>query len=183
MWALGATLYTAVEGTPPFDGATLTALMAAILTRPLAPPQHAGPLRDLLEALLAKDPAQRLGPEAVLNALADAARQSDATARQAASAAKAQQYRDAGNRLFGEFRYADAEAAYREAIRLDPGNADAHNDLGYMLGIVNRYPEAEVALREAIRLNPGHAEAHGNLERLLTVIYLLEVTRAPKRRR
>ena len=183
MWALGATLYTAVEGTPPYDGATLTALMAAILTRPPAPPQHAGPLRDLLGALLAKDPARRPGPEAVRDALADAARQPDAAARQAASAAKAQQYRDAGNRLFSEYRYADAEAAYREAIRLDPGNADAHNDLGYLFAIVNRRPEAEAAYREAIRLNPAHAEARDNLDRLLAVTILMEATRVPKRRR
>ena len=78
---------------------------------------------------------------------------------------------------------ADAEAAYREAIRLDPGNADAHNDLGYMLATVNRYPEAEAAYREAIRLNPRHAGAPDNLERLLAVTILLEATRVPKRRR
>ena len=181
--ALGATLYTAVEGTPPYDGATLTALMAAILTRSPAPPQHAGPLRDLLGALLAKDPARRPGPEAVLDALADATRQPDAAARQAASAAKAQQCRDAGNRLFSEYRYADAEAAYREAIRLDPGNADAHNDLGYLLVIVDRRLDAEAAYREAIRLNPAHAEARDNLDRLLAVTFLMEATRVPKRHR
>ena len=97
------------------------------------------------------------------------------------SAAQAEQYRDAGNRLCGEYRYVDAEVAYREAIRLDPRNADAHNDLGYLLAIVNRRLEAEAAYREAIRLNPHHAEAHDNLDRLLAVTYLLEVTRAPKR--
>ena len=70
MWALGATLYTAVEGIPPFDGPTLTAVIAAILTRAPLPPEHAGPLRELLGALLAKDPLQRPDSRTVARALA-----------------------------------------------------------------------------------------------------------------
>jgi WD40 repeat protein len=70
MWALGATLYTTVEGSPPFGGPTVTSVMAAILTRPPAPPEHAGPLRELIEVLLSKDPAQRPDARAVTRALA-----------------------------------------------------------------------------------------------------------------
>jgi ABC-type phosphate transport system substrate-binding protein len=58
MWALGATLYAAVEGSPPYDGATI-AVITAIIERPVPSPANAGPLRDLLGRLLTKDPGPR----------------------------------------------------------------------------------------------------------------------------
>ncbi|WP_370072291.1 protein kinase [Streptacidiphilus sp. MAP5-3] len=66
LWALGATLYTAVEGRPPFDGPTLTAIITAVLTQPLPPAPQAGPLATLLDALMAKAPQQR--PDAATTA-------------------------------------------------------------------------------------------------------------------
>jgi len=61
LWAVGASLYTAVEGRPPFDrGGALASLTAVVSDEP-DPPVHAGPLRPVIEGLLRKDPDTRLG--------------------------------------------------------------------------------------------------------------------------
>jgi tetratricopeptide (TPR) repeat protein len=56
-----------------------------------------------------------------------------------------------------------AEAALREAIRLNPNNAAAHFKLGDILDAKQRPTEAEAAYREGLRLNPDNAEAHNSL--------------------
>src|SRR5215217_2023252 len=58
-WALGATMFYAVEGEPPFDRGTSIATLAAVVNDPPRVPRRAGPLTDVLTALLAKDPAAR----------------------------------------------------------------------------------------------------------------------------
>ena len=85
MWALGATLYTAVEGAPPFAGATITALMAAILTKTPPRARHADEaLAETVARLLARNPAQRPDALAAARALA-ACRPGHATREPAAS--------------------------------------------------------------------------------------------------
>jgi eukaryotic-like serine/threonine-protein kinase len=59
LWALGATLWFAVEGVPPFERSGLAAILTAILHDPPGRPVRAGPLEPVLAALLAKDPDHR----------------------------------------------------------------------------------------------------------------------------
>ena len=60
VWALGATLYAAVEGRPPYDSRSNDiALLQAIASRPPRPMTHAGVLRPAIDAMMHVDPARR----------------------------------------------------------------------------------------------------------------------------
>ncbi|GHC58927.1 serine/threonine-protein kinase [Streptomyces cinnamoneus] len=65
LWALGATLYQALEGRPPFRKDTAVETAYAIAMDPFEPPRRAGELTRLVETLLAKDPALRPPAELV----------------------------------------------------------------------------------------------------------------------
>ncbi|MGW7364229.1 serine/threonine-protein kinase [Streptomyces sp. NPDC054841] len=59
LWSLGATLYTAVEGTSPFRRTSPLSTMQAVVTEEPPPAQHAGPLGPVITGLLRKEPEQR----------------------------------------------------------------------------------------------------------------------------
>ncbi|TDC98557.1 serine/threonine protein kinase, partial [Nonomuraea deserti] len=74
IWALGATLYFAVEGRPAYERSTVAETLAALLTESADPPTQAGQLRPVLNGLLNKDYRQRLGAakaETLLRMVAD----------------------------------------------------------------------------------------------------------------
>ena len=59
LWSLGATLFTAVEGRPPFDKGEPLTTLAAVVTGEHEPFLAAGPLAPVLDGLLLNDPALR----------------------------------------------------------------------------------------------------------------------------
>ncbi|MCX4811080.1 protein kinase [Streptomyces sp. NBC_01239] len=69
IWSLGATLCAALGGRSPFSRDTTLATLHAVLYEEPELPAAAGPLRDVLAALLEKEPSGRPGLEEVEGAL------------------------------------------------------------------------------------------------------------------
>jgi flagellar motility protein MotE (MotC chaperone) len=100
LWALGVTLYCALEGRSPFRAETLPATIAAILSKNPAEPRTRGEVAALVLTMLRKHPAER--PDAatvaavlrrVASGRAQAARPDRATARPAQAPRRAQEPR------------------------------------------------------------------------------------------
>jgi serine/threonine protein kinase len=68
----------------------------------------------------------------------------------------------------------EAIKAYREALRIKPDDAEAHNNLGIALYDKGLLDDAIAVYQEAIRLNPGSAETHNNLGKALSDKGLLD---------
>ena len=83
------------------------------------------------------------------------------------SSKDAKEFFNRGNLFYNLNKFEEAEKEYREAIKINPDYADAHNNLGALLQNLKRYEEAEKEYREAIRINPNYADAHNNLGILL----------------
>jgi tetratricopeptide (TPR) repeat protein len=86
-----------------------------------------------------------------------------------------------GNALMTSGRTAEAEAQFRETVRLQPSFARGHNNLGDALDALGRHEQAIAPYREAIRVNPDLAEAHNNLGTSLAALGRLEEAEASLR--
>ncbi|MFE3522538.1 serine/threonine-protein kinase [Streptomyces sp. NPDC059161] len=86
IWALGATLYAAVEGAAPFRRTSTWSTLNAIVVEPLPKARRTGPLGPVLERLMDKDPARRPDAATAARLLADVAAAADTGATKPAAA-------------------------------------------------------------------------------------------------
>ena len=72
-WSLGATLFAAVQGHPPFEKDTAIDTVVAVVNDPVPPHPFAGPLAPVISGLLVKSPELRLTLDRAAPALRRAA--------------------------------------------------------------------------------------------------------------
>lgn len=66
-----------------------------------------------------------------------------------------------GNVYFQKHNYKEAEYYYKKAIKKDPSNSDAYNNLAWMYFLINEnLDEAEKLALKAIELNPSKMQLY-----------------------
>ncbi|MFE6775004.1 protein kinase [Streptomyces sp. NPDC057702] len=133
VWALGMTLYAAVEGSSPFRRTSVWSTLTAIVTEPLPEPRRAGPLTPVLWALMAKDPAARptaAQAAALLDAVAAGHASPFASGAGAAYGAAGGSVRGAGGGWVGAPGGAGAPEGGGPAPGSVPGAAGGHGAWG-----------------------------------------------------
>jgi len=72
VWALGALLYAAIEGEPPYSaGGNALGVLNRIATSDAPAPTHAGSLADVIVAVMRRDPAHRPSAASIVQLLDD----------------------------------------------------------------------------------------------------------------
>jgi Ca-activated chloride channel family protein len=68
-----------------------------------------------------------------------------------------------GLELYNSGKYEEAVRAYRQAVKIKPDYAEAHNNLGDAYLQLKQYKKAVEAYKQAIRYKPDLASAYGNM--------------------
>jgi Flp pilus assembly protein TadD len=66
--------------------------------------------------------------------------------------------------LYRQGKFDEAVLQFAEALRINPGYAEAHSDLGVTLSRQGQLDEAVRQFVEALRIEPGFAQASSNLK-------------------
>jgi tetratricopeptide (TPR) repeat protein len=80
---------------------------------------------------------------------------------------RAQESTASNNRGYAQAKagqWQEALASFKEALRLDPDNADAHANLGNVLLMQGQIKEAIAQYEEALRIRPNDAKLRESLD-------------------
>lgn len=86
-----------------------------------------------------------------------------ASARNQQPTQTAEVYNNQGVTFAEQGKFAEAVAAFSQAIQIFPEYENAHNNLGLALGSQNKFSEAVMAFNRAIKINPRNYETYNNL--------------------
>ena len=68
-----------------------------------------------------------------------------------------------GNAYYDSGKYKEAIKSFKQALRINPDDAEAHFNLGVAYGGLGKYKEAIESYKQAIRIDPDCRDAHYNL--------------------